>query len=101
MTNKRSKEKHVTESLEISWLVRNLLCTDKIYHSHVIHIEVQLLKNCNIWPQNAAFYQDPHCLLSTSGTEVHILNYLEISTCDPLKYIMVNPIVFICMGKSI
>ena len=35
----------------------------------------------------------------SSGTEVH--NYLEISTRDPLKYIMSNSIliVFICVGK--
>ena len=37
----------------------------------------------------------------SSGTEVH--NYLEISTCDPLKYIMDNPILIVFMGmvKSI
>ena len=35
----------------------------------------------------------------SSGTEVH--NYLKISTCGPLKYIMNNPIFIICTGNSI
>ena len=36
-----------------------------------------------------------------SGTEIH--HNLEIPTCDPLKYIMDNPILiaFISMGESI
>ena len=53
---------------------------------------------------HAAFHQGLHCLLRLiqySGTKVQ--NYLEISTRDPLKYIIDNPIliVLICMGKSI
>ena len=42
---------------------------------------------------NAVFHQSLHCLLrlkEPSGTEIH--HYLEISTCDPLKYKMGNPI---------
>ena len=54
--------------------------------------------------QNAAFHQGLHFLLRSKqsyGTEMH--HYLEISTCDPFKYIMDNLflIAFICMGKSI
>ena len=55
-------------------------------------------------PHIVAFRQGLLCLLrsiKSSGTAVN--NYLDISTCDPLKYIMDNPILilFICMGKSI
>ena len=40
---------------------------------------------------NAAFHQGLHCLLRLNkGTE--ICHNLENSTCDPLKYIMGNPI---------
>ena len=44
-------------------------------------------------PPNVAFHQGLHWLLwsiQSSGSEVH--NHLKISTCDPLKYIMNNPI---------
>ena len=53
---------------------------------------------------NAAFHQGLHFLLKSkqfSGTVIH--QKLEILTCDPLIYIMDNPILFafICMGESI
>ena len=54
---------------------------------------------------NAAFHQGLHCLLrlkQPSGTEIH--HDLETSTCDPLKYTMGCPLLYIvsiCMGKSI
>ena len=53
---------------------------------------------------NAAFHQGLHCLLrlkQPSGTEIH--HNLKISTCDPLKYKMGNPILIVsmCMGESI
>ena len=53
---------------------------------------------------NAAFHQGLRCLQrlkQPSGTEKY--HNLEISTCDPLKYTMGNPIliVSICMGKPI
>ena len=52
----------------------------------------------------AAFHQGVHCLprlIQPSGTEIHYT--LDNSTCDPLKYKMASPILFvsICMGKSI
>ena len=55
-------------------------------------------------PQNVAFHQGLYSLLrktQSSGTEIN--DYLEITTCDALKYIMGNPIliVFLCMGHSI
>ena len=51
----------------------------------------------------AAFHQGLHCLLrykQSTGTEIH--HNWEMPTCDPLKYIMDNPILIgcICMGKS-
>ena len=54
--------------------------------------------------QKAAFHQRLHCflmILRESRTEVH--DNKEISTCDPLKYIVDNSnlIALICMGKSI
>ena len=50
---------------------------------------------------NAAFHQGLHCLLrlkQPSRTEIH--HNLENSTCDPLKYTICSPILFvaICMG---
>ena len=53
---------------------------------------------------NAVFQQGLHCLLrqiQSSGILVH--NHLEMYTCDPLKYKMVNPIllVFISVEKYI
>ena len=61
-------------------------------------------ENPNEIPHYAAFHQGLHFLLpskQSSGTEIHY--NLEIPTCDPLKYVMDNPmlIAFICMGKSI
>ena len=52
---------------------------------------------------NAAFHQGLHCLIllkQHSGTEIL---HLEISTCDPLKYKMGNPIfkISLYMGKFI
>ena len=46
-----------------------------------------------------------HCLrrlIQSLGT-TEVFNCLEISTCEPLKYIMNNTIlvVYICLGKSI
>ena len=53
---------------------------------------------------NAAFHQGRHCLLrlkQPSGTEIP--HTFELSTCDPLKYLVSYPIliVSICMRKSI
>ena len=52
-------------------------------------------------PHHAAFHQCLHCLLRfKQSSDRH--NW-EMTTCDPLKYIMVNLILitFICVGKSI
>ena len=53
---------------------------------------------------NAAFHQDLHCLLRlkrSSGTEIR--HNVENSICDPFKYTMGSPILFvsISMGQSI
>ena len=47
-------------------------------------------------PQNVAFHHGIHCLprkAHFSGTEIH--HILEIPTCDPLKYIMDDPILIV------
>ena len=51
--------------------------------------------------QYAAFHQSLHCLLRLK--QLTIQGHMENSTCDPLKYTMDSPVLFvsICMGKSI
>ena len=56
--------------------------------------------------KNAAFHQVLHFLLRLKESSETKLNHnLEISTCDPFKYIMDNPIVIaycihLYMGES-
>ena len=60
-------------------------------------------------PHNAAFHQDPHCLLRhnrSSEKEILYIKYnifLEIIICDPLIYTLDHPDLIVCsfMGNSI
>ena len=46
------------------------------------------------------YHQGLHCLLrlkQPSGTEIH--NNLEVSTCNPLKYLMGSPILIVSICR--
>ena len=52
-------------------------------------------------PWNAAFHQDPHCLLrQKQSSEKEIQFYFEIITCDPLIYTMDLPKLIVSTQKE-